>query len=106
MWRIISRAISNPVASREANMAVYMVERELKGITMDQLAAAQRKAINTSNEFSTRGKSVRYIRTTFVPGEEQSMCLFEASDPDHVREVNDEAKIPYVRIIEALDLTP
>jgi hypothetical protein len=34
------------------------------------------------------------------------MCLFEASDPDLVREVNDEAKIPYVRVIEALDLTP
>ena len=87
-------------------MAVYMVERELKGITMDQLAAAQRRAINTSNEFSTQGKTVRYIRTTFVPGEERSMCLFEASDPEFVREVNDEAKIPYVRIIEALDLTP
>jgi hypothetical protein len=50
-------------------MAVYMVERDLKGITMDQLAAAQRRAIDTSSDFSTRGKSVRYIRTTFVPGE-------------------------------------
>ena len=87
-------------------MAVFMVERDLKGITMDQLAAAQRRAIDTSNEFSSQGKSVRYIRTTFVPGEERSMCLFEASDPDLVRDVNDEAKIPYVRVIEALDLTP
>jgi hypothetical protein len=87
-------------------MAVYMVERELKGITMDQLAAAQRRAIDTSGEFSTRGKPVRYIRSTFVPGEERSMCLFEASNPDLVREVNDKAEIPYVRIVEALDLTP
>ena len=87
-------------------MAVYLVERELKGITMDQLADAQRRAIDTSNEFSAHGRPVRYIRSTFVPGEERSMCLFEASDPDAVRDVNDEAKIPYVRIIEALDLTP
>ena len=87
-------------------MAVYMVERELKGITMDQLAAAQRRAIDTSNEFANKGKPVRYIRTTFVPGEERSMCLFEAPDPDLVREVNDDAKIPYIRVIEALDLTP
>jgi hypothetical protein len=87
-------------------MAVYMVERELKGITMDQLAAAQRRAIETSDAFSKEGKPVRYIRTTFVPGEERSMCLFEASDPDVVRGVNDEAQIPYVRIVEALDLTP
>ncbi len=87
-------------------MAVYMVERNLKGITMDQLAAAQRRAIDTSNDFANKGKPVRYIRTTFVPGEERSMCLFEAPDPEMVREVNDEAKIPYVRVIEALDLTP
>ena len=87
-------------------MAVFMVERDLKGITMDQLAAAQRRAIDTSNDFATKGKPVRYIRTTFVPGEERSMCLFEAPDPELVREVNDEAKIPYVRVIEALDLTP
>jgi hypothetical protein len=87
-------------------MAVYMVERDLKGITMEQLSAAQRRAIDTSNDFATRGKPVRYIRSTFVPGEERSMCLFEASDPEHVRGVNDEANIPYVRVIEALDLTP
>jgi len=94
------------VIYREVDMTVYMVERDLKGITMEQLAAAQRRAIDTSTDFSTRGKPVRYIRSTFVPGEERSMCLFEASDPDLVREVNDEAKIPYVRVIEALDLTP
>ena len=87
-------------------MAVYMVERDLKGITMDQLAAAQRRAIDTSKEFLDKGKLVRYIRSTFIPGEERSVCLFEAPDPELVREVNDEAKLPYVRVIEALDLTP
>lgn len=87
-------------------MSVYMVERELKGITMDQLAAAQRRAIDVSDRFSSGGKAVRYIRSTFVPGEERSMCLFEAADPQHVREVNEEAQIPFVRIVEALDLTP
>lgn len=87
-------------------MAVYMVERDLKGITMNQLAAAQRRAIDTSDTFREQGKAVRYIRTTFVPGEERSMCLFEATDPDLVRDVNETAQIPFVRIVEALDLTP
>jgi hypothetical protein len=108
-WPRYCARISPPhgaVIYREMDMTVYMVERDLKGITMEQLAAAQRRAIDTSTDFSTRGKPVRYIRSTFVPGEERSMCLFEASDPDLVREVNDEAKIPYVRVIEALDLTP
>lgn len=87
-------------------MPVYMVERSLPGIEMDQLAAAQKRAIATSEEFSADGKDVRYIRTTFVPGEAHCMCLFEASNPEVVKEVNEAAKIPFTRIVEALDLTP
>lgn len=87
-------------------MTVYMVERDLKGITMEQLAEAQKKAIETSDQFTKNGKPVRYIRTTFIPGEERSMCLFESTEPALVREVNEEAQIPFVRIVEALDLTP
>ena len=85
-------------------MTVYMVERELKGITMEQLAAAQKRAIDTSNDFHEGGRSVRYIRTTFVPGEDRSMCLFEAGNEADVESVNRKAEIPFVRIVEALDL--
>lgn len=87
-------------------MSVYMVERELPGVTMDQLAAAQRAAIETGQRFTSEGKNVRYIRTTFVPGDARCMCLFEADSADLVREVNDAAQIPYTRVTEALDLTP
>jgi hypothetical protein len=59
-------------------MPVYMVERELKGITLDQLTAAQKLAIQTSKEMTAQGRNVRYIRSTFVPGEARCMCLFEA----------------------------
>lgn len=87
-------------------MPVYMVERELPGIEMDQLAAAQKAAIETSNQSTAEGKPVRYIRTTFVPGEAHCMCLFEAGNPDDVKAVNEKANIPFTRVVEALDLTP
>ena len=87
-------------------MSVYMVERSLPGIEMDQLAAAQKAAIETSNQFTADGNDVRYIRTTFVPGEAHCMCLFEADNADVVRAVNEAAQIPFTRIVEALDLTP
>jgi hypothetical protein len=87
-------------------MAVYMVERDLKGIPMEQLAAAQKAAIDTGKAMTAQGKSVRYIRSTFVPGEGKCMCLFEAPSPQSVKELNDTAKLPYSRIVEALDLTP
>jgi hypothetical protein len=87
-------------------MAVYMVERELPGITPEQLARAQRAAIATSRRFTDQGTPVRYIRSTFVPDDSTCMCLFEAPTRQMVREVNDVAKLPFTRIIEALDLTP
>ena len=87
-------------------MTVYMVDRNLPGVTMDQLAAAQQAAIETSQRFSAEGKAVRYIRSTFVPGEAHCMCLFEAPNASVVREVNETAKIPFTRIVEAHDLTP
>src|SRR5215475_2367478 len=72
-------------------MTVFMVERELKGITMEQLAAAQKRAIAVSQKFTDSGKSVRYIRSIFVPGEDRSMCLFEATDAAIVEDVNQDA---------------
>ena len=87
-------------------MSVYMGERSLAGITMEQLAAAQKAAIETGRKFTAQGKPVRYIRSTFVPGEARCMCLFEAGNAQHVKEVNEAARIPFVRIVEAMDLTP
>ena len=87
-------------------MPVYPVDRSLPGITMDQLGAAQKAAIETCKQFTAQGRPVRFIRTTFVPGEAHCMCLFEAANPDLVKQVNETAKIPFTRITEALDLTP
>jgi Nickel responsive protein SCO4226-like len=87
-------------------MTVYLVERNLKGIAMSDLAAAQKLAISTSNAYAAGGTPMRYIRSTFAPQDGRCMCLFEASCADDVKRLNDEAKLPYSRIVEALDLTP
>lgn len=87
-------------------MAVYMVERNLAGITMPQLAGAQQAAITTARRFTADGTPVRYIRSTFVPGEARCMCLFDAGSAEDVKKVNEAAELPFERIVEALDLTP
>ena len=87
-------------------MSVYMVDRTLTGIDMEGLAGAQKAAIETSNQFTAEGRPVRYIRTTFVPGDAHCMCLFEANSADDVREVNQKANLPFNHIVEAMDLTP
>ena len=87
-------------------MEVFMVERSLKGIPMDQLAAAQQRAIRTAAEMSAGGTPIRYIRTTFVPGSGQCMCLFESDDARTVEALNRRAEIPFSSVTPALDLTP
>jgi hypothetical protein len=94
------------VLAKDFIMAVYLVERDLPGITMDQLAAAQKRAIQVGRDLTAEGRDVRYIRSTFVPGENKCMCLFESSDPENVREANQRAEIPFSRIVPAQDLTP
>ena len=56
-------------------MSVYMVERNLPGVEMNQLDAAQKVAIETIDQFTASAKDVRYICTTFVPGEAHCMYL-------------------------------
>jgi hypothetical protein len=87
-------------------MSTYMADRDLPGITLEQLADAQRAAIDTSRRFSAGGRPVRYIRSTWVPGDSRVMCLFEADDRALVEEVNRTAGIPFSRVVEARDLTP
>jgi len=87
-------------------MSTFMVERNLGGISMDELAGAQKAAIAKGRELTAEGTPVRYLRSTFAPEDGRCMCLFEAEKSEAVRRLNDEAGLPYERIVPAMDLTP
>ena len=87
-------------------MAIFMVERDLKGIAMDDLAGAQKAAISKAEQMRQQGSDVRYIRSTFAPEDGRCMCLFDASSQADVKRLNEEAGLPYDRIVPAMDLTP
>ena len=87
-------------------MRVFVAERSLKGISMHDLAAAQKRAIDTAARLSREGRHVKYLRSTFVPDSGCCSCLFEAQDAATVEVLNVAAKIPYDRIAPALDLQP
>ncbi len=87
-------------------MAVHMVERNLKGISMEDLGEAQKAAISKAEEMTAAGTGVRYIRSTFAPEDGRCMCLFEADSEANVKRLNDEAGLPYDSVVEALDLSP
>lgn len=81
-------------------MPQYMVERHLPGITPEQLGAAASRAKKVTAEMTDQGTPVRYLRSTFVPSEERSFCLFDAPTKRDVEEANRLAEIPLVRITE------
>ncbi len=86
-------------------MPRYMVERHLPGLTADQLKAAAKTAKQTTAAMTKEGTPVRYLRSTYVPGEQKCFCLFEAASEDAVKQANQRAKLPFERVHEALFVT-
>jgi muconolactone delta-isomerase len=87
-------------------VAVYMVERDLPTASVERLRAAQRAISLAARRLAAEGKPIRYIRCIFVPGEARSICLFDSPTAELVREVNEEAGVPFVRILPAIDVVP
>ena len=87
-------------------MSVFMVERSLGGISMDDIGEAQKAVIAKGKELTAEGTPIRYLRSTFTPQDGRCMCLFEAENTGDVQRLNDEAGLPYDRIVPALDLEP
>ena len=85
-------------------MAKYMVERHLPGIKPDELASAAARCKATTAEMTAEGTPIRYLRSTFVPGEEKCYCLFEGETEEAVRQANERAEIPLERISEAMHI--
>jgi hypothetical protein len=86
-------------------MPLYLVERHLPGLTLSELAVLRQAEERACAQSVAQGKPVRYVRSTFAPGESRCQCLFEAPNADVVQEVNDIAQIPYSRIVLAVDLS-
>lgn len=82
-------------------MPTYLVERHLPGFTTDQLPVAASAAKSATEQMAAEGIPVRYLRSTFVPGEDKCYCLFDGPSPDIVEEANERAGLPYERIVEA-----
>lgn len=85
-------------------MPLYYVERSLPGITPDELTAAATRAKTTTARMTQEGTPVRYLRSTFIPGEDKCYCLFEGPTPDVVEDANRQAEIPYDRVVDAMHI--
>ena len=48
---------------------------------------------------------VRYVRTTFLPGDETILHIFEAPSPEALRDAARNAALQYERMVEAVEGT-
>lgn len=87
-------------------MAVYVVKRDLPGITPEALQSAGMRAKTCCAEMTQEGQSVRWIRSFFLPETAQTHCYFEAPNKTAVEEANNRARIPFTQITEAMEMTP
>jgi hypothetical protein len=68
----------------------------------DTLADARQRALRTA-EF---GVDVRYLRTTYLPGEPTLLHVLEAASPDALHQAARRAELSYERIVVAIEAPP
>lgn len=87
-------------------MPLFAVERDLPGITPDALQSAGLRAKSCCAEMTSEGAEVRWIRSYFLPETSRTVCYFEGPDTAAIEEVNNRARIPFLRISAAVEMTP
>ena len=85
-------------------MSLFIVDRMIAGLTVQQLSIAQHAMIESARRLGGKGARIRYIRSMLIPGQSRCLCLFEADHRNLVRTVNETAQFPFSRIDEAVEL--
>jgi len=81
----------------------YLVETYVPRSHAREVRAAGRDVRAAAEELAREGTSVRYVRTTFLPGDETCFHVFEATSGEAVAEVFRRAGIGSGRIVPAVE---
>jgi hypothetical protein len=85
-------------------VALFLVFRDLPGVTRDQYTAAQHAAADAAGRASAAGRAVTYRGGFFLPATARAICIFDAGTAADVTAVNTLAGVPASDIVEAIDL--
>ncbi len=92
--------------SADAELQLFMVEHDLRGLSHEQLASAHRALGEAVRREARRGGQIRYVQRVLASEERKCLCLFEAPEPSLVRRVHDTAQFPLARIVAVTSSPP
>ena len=79
-------------------MPSYLVECYWPGVTESTHALASDRVRRAAADLTQEGRSVRFIGSIMVPGEETVFCLLDGSEAD-VRVAGERAELPFERVL-------
>ena len=86
-------------------MRIFLVYRQLPGLTTKELGALHRALSEAARRAAADGQHVAYLRSTYVPAKSQCLCVFTARSPEAVARVNEIAQAPFGSIEEAHEVS-
>ncbi len=83
---------------------MFLVLRDLPGVTRDQYSAAQEAIADAALRASPAGREVTYLGGFFLPGSGRAVCVFGAESASDVADVNQRAGVSFTEVLEAVEL--
>ena len=87
-------------------MPSYLIESYLPRSRSAELPAVVERLRTATDSLTAEGAPVRHLRSTFVPGDELCLHLFEAESAATVGEASRRAAIEPARVVQAVSEAP
>jgi hypothetical protein len=87
-----------------AGPKTYLVERYVPRLQLSDVERIASRLVTVTKEMQTEGRTVEWIRSIALPGDETCLCLFSASTSVDVEEANRRADTDYERVVQSLTL--
>ena len=84
-------------------LTLFLVEQRLR-ITDSELTLLQAALVDASLRLTARGELVRYLGSTYLPGQGRLLSRFEAANAEVVRIVCENSQAPLRSLDAAVDL--